>query len=523
MNTCSACGQNFEVTSIDDLMLERLAPVIAGQKFALPTPHLCPACRSQRRLAFRNDRRLYRTVCAFSKKNILAVYGPESPFVVYDRDIWWSDKWDPKSYGRDMDFSRPFFEQFHELMLAVPRASLASSDCEDCPYTNQIAQCKNCYLLSSATNDIHCYYGHRVSDSEYCCDCLMLDHSSLCYECIASDNCHRSAWLKECEHCADSRFLEDCRGCTDCLFCVGLEHASYQIWNKQYTKEEFERRRQEFDFTDHDKVQRYQQEFTSFQKTFPQKGPRLRNAEGCTGDDLTDCTECFEVYAGVDCQNARFCHYAHHVKDIMDVHYAFEAERNYEVCNTGLAATNIYFCLDAWPNVADLYYCDNTMQGSRDCFGCSGLRGVQYCILNKQYSKEAYEILVPQIITHMQKTGEWGEFFPMALSPFPYNDSVAHEEQPLTATQAEAQGLRWREEKPPLVPATTLTPELSSSSYNDSAKAQELLGGVLICEVSGQPFRIISQELSLYLQLGIPIPRRHPDQRHKDRLLQKST
>jgi len=32
---------------------------------------------------------------------------------------------------------------------------------------------------------------------------------------------------------------------------------------------------------------------------------------------------------------------------------------------------------------------------------------MKYCILNKQYSKEEYEELVPKIIEHMQKTGEW--------------------------------------------------------------------------------------------------------------------
>jgi hypothetical protein len=31
----------------------------------------------------------------------------------------------------------------------------------------------------------------------------------------------------------------------------------------------------------------------------------------------------------------------------------------------------------------------------------------QYCILNKQYTKEEYEELVPKIIEHMKKTGEW--------------------------------------------------------------------------------------------------------------------
>ncbi len=64
---------------------------------------------------------------------------------------------------------------------------------------------------------------------------------------------------------------------------------------------------------------------------------------------------------------------------------------------------------------------------SSNCFLCVNLENKKYCILNKQYSKEEYEVLVPQIIEHMQKTGEWGEFFPVCLSPFGYNETVAQE------------------------------------------------------------------------------------------------
>jgi hypothetical protein len=61
----------------------------------------------------------------------------------------------------------------------------------------------------------------------------------------------------------------------------------------------------------------------------------------------------------------------------------------------------------------------------KDCFGCTGLRNKQYCILNRQFSKEKYEEIVPRIIAHMRKTGEWGEFFPLPVAPCAYNLSNA--------------------------------------------------------------------------------------------------
>lgn len=43
---------------------------------------------------------------------------------------------------------------------------------------------------------------------------------------------------------------------------------------------------------------------------------------------------------------------------------------------------------------------------SSNMFGCANMRDKQYCILNKQYTHEEYEKLVPQIIEKMQADGE---------------------------------------------------------------------------------------------------------------------
>ena len=62
------------------------------------------------------------------------------------------------------------------------------------------------------------------------------------------------------------------------------------------------------------------------------------------------------------------------------------------------------------------------------------MRNNSYCILNKQYTKEEYEALVSKIIEQMNTmpyvdkngvTYKYGEFFPIELSPFGYNETVA--------------------------------------------------------------------------------------------------
>ena len=51
---------------------------------------------------------------------MISVYSPDKAYTVYNSSDWWSDKWDGMDYGKDFDFSRPFFEQMDELLKNVP-------------------------------------------------------------------------------------------------------------------------------------------------------------------------------------------------------------------------------------------------------------------------------------------------------------------------------------------------------------------------------------------------------------------
>lgn len=45
----------------------------------------------------------------------------------------------------------------------------------------------------------------------------------------------------------------------------------------------------------------------------------------------------------------------------------------------------------------------NWADNSSNIFGCIALRNKKYCILNKQYSKQEYEELIPKIKKHMDE------------------------------------------------------------------------------------------------------------------------
>jgi hypothetical protein len=98
--------------------------VVAPKRYLIPPPTLCPDCRAQRRLSFRNERKLYKRKCDATGKDIVSIYSPDKPYTVYHQDSWWSDSWDQMDYGRGFDFSSGAMEQMGELMNEVPHQSI---------------------------------------------------------------------------------------------------------------------------------------------------------------------------------------------------------------------------------------------------------------------------------------------------------------------------------------------------------------------------------------------------------------
>src|SRR3989344_768359 len=112
---CQNCKVSFTIDASDFSFYE---------KVQVPPPTFCAQCRFQRRLSFANERYLYKNTCGLCGKNMIAMYPPGTPFPVYCLDCYRGDKWDPFSFGKPYDFNRPFFEQFKELKLRVPRAQI---------------------------------------------------------------------------------------------------------------------------------------------------------------------------------------------------------------------------------------------------------------------------------------------------------------------------------------------------------------------------------------------------------------
>ena len=189
---CKNCKNEFILNSNDFGFYE---------KVKVPPPNFCSECRFERRLFWRNERTFYKRTCDLCQKNIISSYDINQPFPVYCQKCWWSDNWDPFSYGREFDFSRPFFEQFRELMDKVPMLNMQNDDgvaSLNSEYAQDFAFSKNCYLTSGG------WYCDNVMYSYYTCfdkdiaDSYFLNNSERCYECMESDRLFDSKYSQLC-------------------------------------------------------------------------------------------------------------------------------------------------------------------------------------------------------------------------------------------------------------------------------------------------------------------------------------
>ena len=522
---CALCQTKFTITAEDLSFYEKISPVFGGKKYAIPPPTLCPDCRQQRRLAWRNDRTFYRRKCDLTGSTFLSMYAPDAPFPVYRQDAWHSDKWDALQHGREIDWSRPFFPQWADLNNHVPHWGVAITNCENSDFCNYCNDEKNCYLDIAAEANEDCYFNHFVKFSKNCVDCHFAYHSTLCYECIQCYNCYALRWSQYMDDCSDCAFCFDCKGSRNCLLSINLRNKQHCILNEQHTKEEYERKLAELHLGSWSALQKV---FALWKKIRIEKGIYRDmynfNCEDCIGNDLKNSKNCRFSFNALGSEDSAYLYDVLDAKNCYDMNYSpYGPEASYEVTSTvGLKHSAFYM---AGPYNVSCYYC-HMLQSCTSCFGCIGLKHQKYCILNKQYSKEEYEVLVPKFIEYMCKdgggamnpntgsaSGSWGEFFPVALSPHGYNETVAQEYFPLSKEAVLKRGWRWREEVEEERPSGPVAhiPDAIGDVTDD------LCQKVLLCAASRKPYKIIPQELKFYRQSGIPVPHRSPAQRHKDR------
>ena len=462
------------------------------------------------------------------------MFSPENPYTAYCFSCWWSDNWDAKTYAREYDFSKPFFKQFKELLFTVPRpGKIQQGNIVNSPYSNRVSDMKNCYLCFGSFDDEDCSYDCWVNYSRECLDCYGVNKGERCYECVDCSGSYNLFFSQESQSCSDSYFLFNCRNCTECFGCVNLRNKSNCIFNVQYSKEEYKEKLSEL--LENKNRENVIQKFNALRNESAHPHMIYRQVKDVTGNWIEESTSMAECFSCFSVEHGRYLFNVMEAKDSMDHCFWGKAtELIYEAVNVGRQCSNVKFANECWNQLRDSEYVMNC-HNSHDLFGCIGLRNAEYCIFNKQYTKEEYATLVPKIKKHMDEMPyrdargiaySYGSFFPSELSPFAYNESIAQEYFPKTKAAALSFGSQWKTSQERSY-GITFQPE-------DIPQKIELISDTITNEIIGclnkgkeetlctTAFRITPEELSFYRKLKLSIPHFCPNCRHFARLSKRT-
>ncbi len=508
---CQNCKTQFAIEPEDFAFYE---------KIKVPPPTFCLQCRLQRRLSVTNLFNLYKRKCDLCGLEKISIFAPGAPYRVYCPECWWSDKWDFSEYGRDYDFSRPFFEQFDELMREAPLLglSLDSNSIPTSPYNSNCGWLKDSYLLFFSNYSESCAYGFYGVHNKNVLDCSLLVKSELCYDVRNGYMESRSIGLRNTNQNLECLFLRDSKNCQNCFASANLRSRKYVIFNEQYEPEEYKSKLQGWDLGSYRQYQEIKKLAAEHWQKYPPRPIWMDFSVDSTGNYVFQSKNCKECYETAGAQDSKYLLAISEgpVKDCYDIFgWGDNLEFSYEGAIVGENAARLRFCQESGINAFDAEYCKLTTGGSHH-FGCVAVKGGNYVIFNKRYSPEEFEALRGRIIAHMgempyrDRRGriyKYGEFPPIELSVAAYNESLAQRFFPLTREQAEQEGYRWTD-----LPKGEGKKTISAAELPDNIKdaKEDVLKEVIGCAKCDRVFRIVSMELTFLRRMSLPLPRECP-------------
>lgn len=512
---CVDCKTSFDVV-VPENLFEKVSPQFGGISYPFAEPTRCWPCRRRNRLTFKNERQLYRRTCSLTGMSVVSTFSPDKPYPVIRSLEVGADGIDATQFG--MEVGEDVLARYSDLKRLVPRGSVLLRGSENCAYNNDVADSKNAYLSFGST---------KLQDSAYISSGFDIRDSYDIFKSLDVELSHKSFWLTNCygvresAACETSRdliFCVDCIGCTDCIGCYRLRHESFCIFNTPYSKEEYLRRKAALQLHTWSGQENTRRLAATFIATVPHPPTLQVNNEECVGDML-------RMSKGV--------HMGFSMSSATSSSFLFESSRSSwasdcdsvytsELVLSCVACDTLYHCafLENCYGCSDVYYSARCVN-SKNLLLCVGLYRKEYCILNKQYSREEYERIAPGVIGKLVGHGLWGEMFESTFSDYGYNESEAAYYFPAEREEVLRRGGKWSEyeAETPSVKKTVSASSLADSIWEIN---DDILEFAIVCERTSKPFRILKGELEFYRSQGIPFPRHHPEERYRELLAMRN-
>ena len=420
----------------------------------------------------------------------------------------------------DYDFSISFFENLQKLFSTVPFSHMRNENSENCEFADVVINSKNAYLsstvISGSENVLYCFSVKDNSKNIFN-SVMVWDNSENVYFCTGIFNSFNIFYSKFLINCSNIRFSTNLMWCHDCILCNDLENKSYCIKNQEYSKEEYQLKKQE--------LLKDKNHFSVYYDNLSKRGNNFgsTNVEGdliFKSENIKNGNLCYNVKDGrnlilvwsrdgaehiYDC----FTWWSPYGLDFYGVMGAWAAENIYNVTYVDFGATNIYYS-------CDIISCSY-------CIWCVGLKNKQFCILNKEYSKEERFELANKIFTQMGKDWILGQFFPWWMNPFYFNDTAACliDDSFTKEEVAKAGYLRRDGEIKVDIPQwadVVETQNLASYEWFDEQWNRQINPDILkkvIKDEKWNYYRIVKMEYDFLMKHALPLPELHRLERIK--------
>ncbi|MFA6523899.1 MAG: hypothetical protein WC264_01425 [Candidatus Paceibacterota bacterium] len=509
---CNKCKQDF-ILDQDDFSFYK--------KIKVPVPNVCSDCRFKMLALWRNETSLYSgRKCEICKKDVVSMYNPKSKYNIFCYECYMSDNWDSKDYAQEYDFSKNFFDQLNNLLHKVPKSTtfLSTGDGPNInsQYANMSGGLKNCYLVFNSGAIEDGLYSRGVRYSRDFSDCFFGQKIERCYESINVFRSNGVIFGKNIYDSIDSFFVLNCSGLNNCFGCVNLRNKSNYWFNEKITPEEYSKRIKEIKGS-YSKTEEYKDKFEKFCLRFPYRENNNLKTTNSIGDNLIECKNVKNSFEAIGAENSKLLFSTRNTKDSDGVvGYGYNSELFLNCVAAGyssfvIGSNTISNCKDILYSIA--------MRNCHDCIGCDGLKNAEYCVFNKQYSKEEYERLKEHIVKELTNFGIYGLMMSPEIAPFAYNETIAQDNMPLTKKEALAQGFRWEDDIQKTEGKETLLTENIPDHIKDVSDS--ITKEVLKCINCERNYKITEQELLFYRKLVLPIPRKCFFCRHKDRIIRR--
>src|SRR5258706_1459398 len=296
-----------------------------------------------------------------------------------------------------------FFTELQSLLEKYPKIPATIINSEDCDYGNKIYFSKNlsfCFDTANCTDGTYlydCYMSPNCSDCDYCVE------SELCYESVDAYKCFNGNYVENCGRSQDIWYSYNCINCHDVFGCVDLQNKSLCIFNRQLTEKEYRQKIELYKKWPAEKGLELVEELKTVYPVAQTNEAHNENSE--YGNYIAFSKNCYMCFDAGHNEDSCYLYDSFYNKMCYDTTYAAQNNQlSYEVVDSANLFNCNYAVYSSKCNDSSyIFNCSNL----KDSLGCVGLSNKQYCVLNRQLTKEEYERIKNDFLLQLkqEKTG----------------------------------------------------------------------------------------------------------------------